>query len=564
MHIPPAPGSPDIAPESATGFTEKTVVRASRAMIATANPLATEAGYGILQQGGSAVDAAIAAQMVLGLTEPQSSGIGGGAFLLLHDGTQVVAFDGRETAPAAATPDRFLDVHGKPLALRDAVVGGRSVGVPGVIKMLDMAHKQYGRLPWATLFQPAIRMAEEGFPISQRLHLLLVSDQQLRHIEPTRSYFYQADGTPKAIGTRLHNLDYAHALKLIGTQGAEAFYRGQLVEDMVRDVRQHPTRPGDLTAEDFAAYEAKQRQPLQSTYSGYTVYGMPPPSAGGIAVLQILGILEHFDLQKYYPLSVDSVHLIAEAERLAYADRARYAADSDFIDVPVAGLLDRHYLVARSRRISTMQSLGIAQPGEPRHVQATQFGDDHALELPSTSHISIVDAQGHALAMTTSIEAAFGSRIMVNGYLLNNQLTDFSFVPTEHGKPVANGIAARKRPRSAMAPTLVFDQQGQFTMAVGSPGGSAIINYVAQTLIAMLDWHLDPQQAVSLPHYGSRNGPTELEQGRHLEVFVPQLEARGHTVALMDLPSGLSAILKTEYGYAGGADPRREGTVKGY
>ena len=564
MDVPAIAGSPDIAPESATGFTEKVVVRANRAMIATANPLATEAGYDILQQGGSAVDAAIAAQMVLGLTEPQSSGIGGGALLLLYDGTQVVAFDGRETAPAAATPDRFLDTQGKPLAWRDAVVGGRSVGVPGVLKMLDMAHKQYGKLPWATLLQPAIRLAEEGFPISRRLHLLLASDQQLRHVEPTRSYFYQADGTPKAIGTRLRNPDYAHVLKLIGTQGAGAFYRGQLVADMVQAVRQHPTRPGDLTAADFAAYEAKQRQPLQSTYRGYTVYGMPPPSAGGIAVLQILGILEHFALQHYQPLAVDSVHLIAEAERLAYADRARYAADSDFVDVPVAGLLDRHYLAARSQLISTMQSLRIAQPGEPHHTLATQFGDDRALELPSTSHISIVDSQGHALALTTSIEAAFGSRIMVNGYLLNNQLTDFSFVPTDQGKPVANCIAARKRPRSAMAPTLVFDQQGQFTMAVGSPGGSAIINYVAQTLIAMLDWHLDPQQAVSLPHYGSRNGPTELEQGRHLEALVPQLEARGHTVALIEMPSGLAAILKTAHGYAGGADPRREGTVKGY
>ena len=301
MNIPPAPDSPDIAPESATGFTEKALVRASRAMIATANPLATEAGYDILRQGGSAVDAAIAAQMVLGLTEPQSSGIGGGALLLLYDGTQVVAFDGRETAPAAATPDRFLDAHGAPLALRDAVVGGHSVGVPGVLKMLDMAHKQYGTLPWATLFQPAIRLAAEGFPMSRRLHLLLASDQSLRRVEPARSYFYQTDGTPKAVGTRVYNPDYAHVLQLIAAQGAEIFYRGKLVEDMVQAVRQHPTHPGDLSAADFAAYEARQRQPLRSTYRGYTVYGMPPPSAGGIAVLQILGILEHFDLQQYPP-----------------------------------------------------------------------------------------------------------------------------------------------------------------------------------------------------------------------------------------------------------------------
>lgn len=533
-------------------------------MIATANPLATDAGYDILQQGGSAVDAAIAAQMMLGLTEPQSSGIGGGAFLLLYDGTQVVAFDGRETAPAAATPERFLDAQGKPLAFRAAVVSGRSVGVPGGLKMLDMAHKQYGKLPWARLFEPAIRMAEEGFPISRRLALLLASDQYLRQREPARSYFYRPDGAPKTVGTRLQNPDYARVLQLLAAQGAEAFYRGKLVADMVQAVRQHPTYPGDLSAVDFAAYEAKQRQPLQGTYRGHTVYGMPPPSAGGIATLQILGILEHFDLQQYQPLALDSVHLIAEAGRLAYADRARYAADSDVVDVPVAGLLDRRYLGARSQRISLTQSLGVAPPGEPYRAQATRLGDDHALELPSTSHITIVDAQGHALAMTTSIEAAFGSRIMVNGYMLNNQLTDFAFVPTEHGKPVANRIAGRKRPRSAMAPTLVFDQHGKFTMAVGSPGGSAIINYVAQTLVAMLDWRLDPQQAVSLPHYGSRNGATELETGRHLEVLVPQLEARGHKVTLIEMNSGLSAVLKTAHGYVGGVDPRREGTVRGY
>src|SRR5215831_1720478 len=564
MHTPPTPDSPDMAPESATGFTEKALVQASRAMIATANPLATDAGYAILQQGGSAVDAAIAAQMMLGLTEPQSSGIGGGALLLLYDGTQVVAFDGRETAPAAATPERFLDAHGRPLALRDTVVGGRSVGVPGVLKMLDMAHKHYGKLPWASLFQPAMRTAEEGFPISPRLHLLLASEPHLRQAELARSYFYQANGTPKAVGTRLHNPDYARVLRLLATQGAEAFYRGQLVADMVQAVRQHPTQPGDLTAADFAAYEAKQRQTLQGTYRGYTVYGMPPPSAGGIATLQMLGILEHFELQHHHPLAVDSVHLVAEAGRLAYADRTRYVADSDFVDVPVAGLLDRQYLARRGRLVSLTQSLGIAPPGEPYRTTATALGDDHALELPSTSHISIVDAQGHVLAMTTSIEAAFGSRIIVNGYLLNNQLTDFAFVPTEQGKPVANRLAAGKRPRSAMAPTLVFDQHGTFEMVLGSPGGSAIINYVAQTLVAMLDWHLDPQQAVSLPHYGSRNGPTELEQGRQLEALVPQLEARGHTVARIEMTSGLSAIRKTAQGYVGAADPRREGTVRGY
>jgi gamma-glutamyltranspeptidase/glutathione hydrolase len=291
---------------------------------------------------------------------------------------------------------------------------------------------------------------------------------------------------------------------------------------------------------------------------------MPPPSAGGIATLQILGLLQRFVLRNYQPLAADSVHLFAEAGRLAYADRARYVADNDFVAVPVAGLLDRAYLASRSQLITMTSTLGTAPAGEPRHKPPGALGDDQALEHPSTSHLTIVDEHGQVLSMTTSIEDAFGSRIMVNGYLLNNQLTDFSFVPSEHGKPIANRVAARKRPRSAMAPTLVFDPYGQFTLAVGSPGGSAIINYVAQTLVAMLDWHLDPQLAVSLPHYGSRNGPTELEKDRGLEALVPELEARGHQVARLDLTSGLSAIRKTAAGYAGGADPRREVTAGGY
>jgi len=564
MPVLPLRVSPELAPESATGYTEKPLVPASRAMIITANPLATEAGFAMLQQGGSAIDAAIAAQMMLGLTEPQSSGIGGGAFLLLFDGTTVVAFDGRETAPAAAMPDRFLVADGTPLPFRQAVVGGRSVGVPGVLKMLDLAHKQYGKLPWASLFQPAIEMAETGFPISPRLHRLLAAEPYLKTAEPARSYFYQTDGTPKAIGMRLQNPAYAQVLRHIAAHGAAAFYSGPLVTAMLQAVKNHPTRPGDLTAADFAAYVAKQRVPVWSTYRGYTVYGMPPPSAGGIAVLQILGILEPFALSAYAPLAVESVHLFAEAGRLAYADRARYLADSDFVAVPVAALLDRGYLAARSQRISLRQSLGVAPAGEPEHAGSTGLGDDQSQEFSSTSHLTIVDAQGQALAMTTSIEDVFGSRIMVNGYLLNNQLTDFSFVPMAQGKPVANRITARKRPRSAMAPMLVFDAQGRFTLAVGSPGGSGIINYVAQALVAMLDWHLDPQQTVHLPHYGSRNGPTELEVGRHLECLVPQLEARGHQVSLTELTSGLSIIRKTDTGYAGSTDPRREGTARGY
>jgi gamma-glutamyltranspeptidase/glutathione hydrolase len=533
-------------------------------MIITANALATDAGFAMLQQGGSAVDAAIAAQMMLGLTEPQSSGIGGGAFLLLFDGTNVVAFDGRETAPAAATPERFLAANGMPLPFRQAVVGGRSVGIPGVLKVLDLAHKRYGKLPWAALFQPAIHTAETGFPISPRLHRLLAAEPYLKACEPARSYFYQADGTPKGVGMRLQNSAYAQVLRHIAAHGAAAFYSGSLVDDMVQAVRNHATRPGDLTAADFATYTAKQRAPVWNTYRGYTVYGMPPPSAGGVAVLQILGVLERFALSEYSPLVVDSVHLFAEAGRLAYADRARYLADSDFVAVPVAGLLDRGYLAARSQCISLHHSLGVAPPGEPDYTGLAGLGDDQSLEFSSTSHITIVDEHSQVLTMTTSIEDVFGSRIMVNGYLLNNQLTDFSLVPTTQGMPVANRIEAGKRPRSAMAPMLVFDPHRQFKLAIGSPGGSAIINYVAQALVALLDWHLDPQQAVHLPHYGSRNGPTELEAGRHLEPLVSLLEARGHQVSLTELTSGLSVISKTDTGYVGSADPRREGTARGY
>lgn len=551
-------------PERATGFQAKEAVLAPHAMVVTANPHATDAGYAMLQQGGSAVDAAIAAQMMLGLTEPQSSGLGGGAFLMLHDGTRVVAFDGRETAPAAATPERFLDAHGRPMPIRDAIAGGRSVGVPGVLRMLEMVHQRYGVLPWDRLFTPAIHLAEGGFPVTPRLHRLLAGDPYLRLSAPARGYFYRADGTPHAVGSRLQNPPYAQVLRRLAREGAAAFYHGPLVEAMLQAVRQHPTQPGDLTAADFAAYTARERTPLQSTYRGYTVYGMPPPSAGGLATLQILGILEPWALRHLQPLALDSVHLFAEAGRLAYADRAHYVADSDVVDVPVAALLDRTYLAARRALIRPTHSLGTALPGVPAQSDPRALGDDQALELPSTSHIAVVDAQGRALSMTTSIEAAFGSRILVNGYLLNNQLTDFSFVPTAQGHPVANAIAGGKRPRSAMAPTLVCDAQGRFLLAVGAPGGSAIINYVAQTLLAILDWGLDPQQAVSLPHYGSRNGPTELEVGRGLETLVPGLQARGHAVRLVELNSGLAAILRTPEGYRSGADPRREGTARGY
>ncbi|BEV72705.1 MULTISPECIES: gamma-glutamyltransferase [unclassified Paludibacterium] len=552
------------APEAATGYTERSAVTRPHQMIVTATPLSSAAGMAMLRRGGSALDAAIAAQAMLGLTEPQSSGIGGGAFLVYFDGGRVTTFDGRETAPAAARPDRFLGTDGKSMDFYRAVVGGRSVGVPGVLAMLAQAHRRYGRLPWATLFQPAIRQAEQGFPISPRLYGLLSRERFLAQDPVARQYFYRPDGSPKPIGTRLKNPDYAATLRLIARRGPQAFYQGKLAADIVKAVNQAPGSPGDMTADDLENYRAIERAPVCGSYRGYRLCGMGPPSSGGIAVLQMLKTLERFPLTDMAPTSVQAVHLFSEAGRLAFADRARYLADPAFVPVPTSGLLDPAYLATRSQLIQPGQSMGQASPGLPPG-QVAAWGRDQAVELPCTTQIAVVDRFGQALSMTTTIEDQFGSRIMVpgRGFLLNNQLTDFSFSPQDQGKPVANRIEGGKRPRSAMAPMLVFDPSGKLYAVTGSPGGSAIINYVAQTLIGLLDWHLDPQQAVSLPHYGSRNGPTELESGRGLGTLVPTLQALGHKVVMTDMTSGLAAILRTPGGWTGGADPRREGRVEG-
>ncbi|MBV8049254.1 MAG: gamma-glutamyltransferase [Paludibacterium sp.] len=552
------------APEAATGFNAKAAAERPHAMIVTATRLSTQAGLSMLAQGGSAVDAAIAAQAMLGLTEPQSSGIGGGAFLVFFDGRRVTTFDGRETAPAAATPDRFLRADGQTMDFYRAVVGGRSVGVPGVLAMLAMAHRRYGRLPWATLFQPAIRQAEQGFPLSPRLYGLLAGERFLAQDATARRYFYNPDGRPKPIGTLLKNPDYAATLRLIARHGPSAFYQGALARDIVDAVARAPGNPGDMTLADLRRYRARERAPVCGDYRDYRLCGMGPPSSGGVAVLQMLGMLQRFPLSTLPPQSVDAVHLFSEAGRLAFADRGQYLADPGFAPVPVRQLLDPAYLAARSRLIDPQKSLGKALPGSlPGAPQA--WGQDNALELPCTSQIVIVDRFGRALSMTTSIEDQFGSRVMVpgRGFLLNNQLTDFSFNPVEQGRPVANRVEGGKRPRSSMAPMLVFDGKGKLYAVTGSPGGSVIINYVAQTLIGLLDWRLDPQQAVSLPHYGSRNGPTELEASRGLDALAPELAARGHQVVLTDMTSGLAAIVRAPGGWIGGADPRREGVTMG-
>ena len=552
------------APEPASGRSPKEIVSAKRLVIAAAHPLAVDAGYGILQRGGSAIDAAIAVQMVLNLVEPQSSGIGGGAFILHYSAndSKLAAYDGRETAPATARADRFLGAGGQPLKHLDAVVGGRSVGTPGVLRALELAHAKYGKLPWAELFQPAIHVATEGFPLSPRLYSLLERVRLPARDQAMRRLYYLDDDTPKPVGKLLKNPALADTLGRIATQGANAFYQGEIARDIVSKVSNAPN-PGDLSVGDLSQFRAKQREPVCGPYRQWKVCGMPPPSSGGIAVLQVLGMLQQLAPDKLPSDPVRAAHLVTEAERLAYADRERHLADSDFVAVPLAGLISPEYLAARAALIQPDRSLGRAPPGSPAGAPLAEHANDASPELASTSHLSIVDADGNAVAMTTSIDFAFGSQQMVRGFLLNNQLTDFSFIAQQDGKPVANRIEPGKRPRSAMAPTMVFDLDGKLVLALGSAGGSAIINHVVKVLVAVLDWNMDLQHAIALPNFGSRNGPTELERDTVAAGWAEPLRALGHEVRLIDMTSGVHGIQRTRSGWSGAADPRREGVAKG-
>jgi gamma-glutamyltranspeptidase/glutathione hydrolase len=534
-------------------------------MVAAANPHAVEAGIEILEAGGSAVDAAVAVQMVLGLVEPQSSGIGGGAFMLYFDAAsqKVKSFDGRETAPAAATPELFLDAAGNKMKFWDAVVGGRSVGVPGVPRMLEMAHRRHGKLPWAQLFEPAIRLAKQGFRVSPRLSGLIAGDKHLKRHPATGAYFHTQSGEPLPAGHILKNPEYAATLRAIAKGGADAFYQGDIARDIVAVVRGALDNPGLLSEADLAAYEAKIRPPVCVTYRTNRVCGMGPPSSGGLTVGMILGILQGFDMAKLPPGSVDAEHLFIEAARLAYADRALYMADSDFVDVPVKGLLDPDYLKERGGLINGENSMGKAAAGAPPQKKTELRSPGDALEIPSTSHFSIVDARGNAVSMTTSVESAFGSRMMVGGFLLNNQLTDFSFRPEIDGKPIANRVEPGKRPRSSMAPTIVMGADGGLRLVTGSPGGSRIINYTARSVMAVLDWNLDPQWAVTRGHVVSRNGKVDLEEGTFWDELKVGLESLGHEINVRKLNSGLHAILVEKGKLYGGADPRREGIAAG-
>ena len=577
-----APAGSFLPPELPSGYTAKEIQYANRDMVTAANPLAVDAGVQVLAQGGSAVDAAIAVQLVLNLVEPQSSGIGGGAFLMHYDrgANALLTYDGRETAPAAATPNQFLDRNGQPLAFTAAVDGGLSVGTPGLVKMLELAHQRHGRLPWASLFQPAIALADAGFEISPRLHAQIVGTAaRLRAQQPAASYFLKSDGTAKDVGTVLRNPEFAATLRAIAANGSAAFYSGPLAQAIVDKVRTHPTNPGRLSLADMQGYQVKVRDPVCGDYRALKICGMGPPSSGGITTLQTLGMLQNFEVRRHAPNSVDAVHLISEAYRLAYADRAKYIADSDFVAVPTGGLLDANYLKSRSTLIRMDRTIGVPTAGTP--PGATAAGIDQSLSLPSTSHMSIVDRNGNAVSMTTTIENGFGSLQMVGGFLLNNQLTDFSFAPTDaQGNPVANRVEPGKRPRSSMAPTIVFNARNEVEAIVGSPGGSNIIQYVVKTLVGVIDWDLNIQQAINLPNFGAQTtATTMLEAGTLVAATADGLRARGHTVTVADINSGVHGVVfngvraSGEAGslardpsrgtWAGGADPRREGTARG-
>ena len=482
-----------VAPEAPSRVEAKTAVRAERQMVAAANPIAAEAGLKVLREGGSAADALVVVQTVLGLVEPQSSGIGGGAFLVWHDGRtgKLTTIDGRETAPLAATPDLFLGPDGKPLGFFEAVVGGRSVGTPGVVRLMETIHGSYGRKPWAELFEPAAKLAEEGFAVSPRLASLIADDAERLAGQPgTRAYFLDAAGAPLKAGARLSNPDYADTLRLIGREGPDAFYEGPIAQAIVAAVTGHPTNPGKLTLDDLAAYDAKERPAVCAPYRGHEVCGMGPPSSGALAVGQILGMLEGFDLGALGPSDPQSWRLIGDATRLAFADRGRYVADADFVDMP-EGLLNADYLASRAAllRRDTALPAELAVPGEPPWDKAQLRIDGMGLEVPATTHFVIVDADGNVASMTSSVENGFGARLMAAGFLLNNQLTDFSFAPEENGAAVANRVEPGKRPRSSMSPTIVM-KDGKPAFAIGSPGGSTIIPYVAQALVALIDWRI--------------------------------------------------------------------------
>ncbi len=535
---------------------------ATKHMVSTAHPMASEVGLAVLDAGGTAMDAAVAVQFMLTLVEPESSGIGGGAFLLYWDAEaeKLLTYDGRETAPATATPEYFFR-DGETLPWPIARTGGLSVGVPGTLKLLEVAHKRHGNQQWISLILPALRTARSGFPVNAKLARSIAgaADSGLKEFKATRSYFLNTDGSPKEEGTLLVNHDLADSLTLIAAHGSDVFYNGVIAESIVAATRTQ-LNPGQLTLEDLANYRVIEREPVCFTYNSYEVCGMGPPTSGGLTMGQILLILSHYDIAQMGP-GTESWHTYIEAAKLAYADRGLYMADTDFVDMP-EGLLNRDYLAARAELIEADKTMGKAEAGTPPWDDARLYSPDLQTEKPGTSHFVIADSFGNRVSMTTTIESGFGSRVMTRGFLLNNELTDFSFQHERDGKPIANRVEGGKRPRSSMSPTIVF-KDGQPILLTGSPGGSRIINYVAQSVIAILDWAMDPQAAVSMGHVVNRNGSTDLEAGTEAETLAPELQALGHKVNIRELNSGLHTILIEDNHFYGAADPRRAGIAMG-
>ena len=554
----------DIAPEAGSGFTVKAEITAENFMISAANPLAAEAGYNVLADGGSAIDAMIAAQTVLGLVEPQSSGLGGGAFLVYYDAEhkKLTTFDGRETAPMTATPELFQDKEGKPLAFFEAVVGGRSVATPSVVKLMGDLHTRYGNKPWSDLLQPAKHIADQGFAVSPRLASLIQWDQKRLKSNPdTFRYFFNSHGHPLKAGDIIKNPDYARTLDILGKQGANAFYKGEIATGIATKVQNVKGNPGLLSKEDFLNYRIKERPPTCAAYREYDVCGMGPPSSGMLTIGQILGMVEYAGIDELEKESAEAWQVIGDATRLAFADRNRYIADIDFVEIP-EGLLNKNYLTKRAKLIQQGVALSTVSAGEPLWENAVAQADDQSLELPSTTHLSIVDQDGNIVSMTSSIENGFGSRLMSHGFLLNNQLTDFSFSSEKNGKPIANRVEPGKRPRSSMSPIIVMKGDQPY-LVIGSPGGARIINYVANTLIRHIDWGIPLQAAINSPNLQSRSGIYELEAGTSAEKLKEPLEKMGYTVKVMDLNSGLQAIHFRNGKLVGASDPRREGVSIG-
>lgn len=557
------------------------MVNQSAAMVSAAHPLAVKAGMDILEKGGSATDAAIAVQAVLGLVEPQSSGLAGGGFFLHFDATtdELTSWDGRETAPLAMTPDIFANRAGTMEGFVAAMTSPDAVGVPGIPALLETVHQKYGRLSWAELFTPAIELAENGFNITPRLYYLLSTDPFLQHNASARELYFIPNKNvsatssdratsklkAKAIGTSLRNPAYADTLKSLAESGAQSFYTGKVGKKIIADLANLQAQQ-PLTSEDFANYQAKQRPNLCRPYRAFKVCSMGPPSSGGVALLQILGVMSHFDMAPNPIGGATFVHLVTEATRLAFADRAKYVGDTDFVEVPISSLLDETYLRQRSQLINPEHALQNISPGTFNHPEeAATYLTAPSPEQPSTTHFVIRDKQGNVVSMTSSVEAAFGSRIMSGGMFLNNQLTDFSFLPEVDGKLVANSVAPGKRPRSSMTPVIIFNQDGSFFAAIGSPGGPKIISYVAQTVLALLDYNLTMQEAINLPRHVTTGKALELEAETPLTKLKPKLEAMGQKVVLKRQHSGLHGIRLNKNQAIeiidGGADPRREGRV---